>query len=388
MSKIRIIKASSLYPAYLASFVAAHPGMEPLTSTERAGVLGQDFFAGAGVWKDALEALGDFEVWEIALNAGFVQQAWAAERKIPYGAESWVQDIFLAQCREYRPDVLFALGFDVLTPDFLRRIKQDLPGLRVVSYEGIALAAPRRFSATDLMLSCAEFILEPYRAAGLRCALLPHGFDRRILACIEQRPARYPATFIGSLVLGPNNHQARLRWLDQVARACPVELFLQMDSTARLAASRLKQALKERAAAPLRAAREEVPAVYRLNLGNHGGVFGLRMFQALSDSGLTLNRHIDAAGNHAANMRLFEATGAGVCLLTDWKPNLGEIFEIDREVIAYRSTEECVDKLRFLLAHPAECQAVGRAGQQRTLRDYDSRRATQQLAPLLRDLAA
>ena len=43
-------------------------------------------------------------------------------------------------------------------------------------------------------------------------------------------------------------------------------------------------------------------------------------------------------------MRLFEATGSGACLVTDWKENLGELFEPDVEVVTYRSVAECVKK--------------------------------------------
>jgi hypothetical protein len=48
---------------------------------------------------------------------------------------------------------------------------------------------------------------------------------------------------------------------------------------------------------------------------------------------VALNRHIAAAEGHANNMRLYEATGVGTCLLTDRGSNLGELFEVGREVI-------------------------------------------------------
>src|SRR5205823_6223469 len=58
-------------------------------------------------------------------------------------------------------------------------------------------------------------------------------------------------------------------------------------------------------------------------------VFGIDMYRMLRDSAVSLNTHIDVTGPEAANCRLFEATGAGSCLLTDWKPNLDELFRID-----------------------------------------------------------
>ena len=48
-------------------------------------------------------------------------------------------------------------------------------------------------------------------------------------------------------------------------------------------------------------------------------------------------------------MRLFEATGAGACLITDRKVNLPAMFEPDVEVVTYSSVEECSEKVRYLL---------------------------------------
>ena len=63
---------------------------------------------------------------------------------------------------------------------------------------------------------------------------------------------------------------------------------------------------------------------------SHPPLFGLDMFQGLRDSQVTLNTHIDISPRSASNMRLFEATGAGSCLLTDRKENLDwTLFEED-----------------------------------------------------------
>jgi spore maturation protein CgeB len=99
-------------------------------------------------------------------------------------------------------------------------------------------------------------------------------------------------------------------------------------------------------------------------------VFGLAMFQLMHDSKITLNTHIDASSTSASNMRLFEATGVGTCLLTDWKDNLLQLFEPDQEVVTYRSPEECIEKAQYLLSHERERQAIAEAGQRRTLRDH------------------
>jgi spore maturation protein CgeB len=83
-----------------------------------------------------------------------------------------------------------------------------------------------------------------------------------------------------------------------------------------------------------------------------------------------LNSHLDGTGDWATNQRLFEVTGCGVALLTDRKSNLGELFDIDRECVAYDSAEDCVEKARWLADHPAERAAIAARGQRRTLTDH------------------
>jgi spore maturation protein CgeB len=99
-------------------------------------------------------------------------------------------------------------------------------------------------------------------------------------------------------------------------------------------------------------------------------LYGVEMFTAIRDYAVTLNIHIDMAGTDAGNCRLFEVTGAGGCLLTDWKENLTEMFELDHEVVVYRSHEECLEKARWLLEHPSERNAIACAGQARVLREH------------------
>jgi spore maturation protein CgeB len=98
---------------------------------------------------------------------------------------------------------------------------------------------------------------------------------------------------------------------------------------------------------------------------------------------LTLNKHIDVSEGYANNMRLFEATGMGACLVTDWKDNLAEFFEPAKEVVAYRSTEECIDLLRYFRSHETERAAIAAAGHARCLAEHRYERRMTQLVDIL-----
>jgi spore maturation protein CgeB len=94
------------------------------------------------------------------------------------------------------------------------------------------------------------------------------------------------------------------------------------------------------------------------------------MFQILCDSKMTLNIHADSSPQFASNMRLFETTGVGTCLITDWKENLPELFVPDKEVVTYRNAQECAEKMKWLLDHPQERAEIAAAGMARTLREH------------------
>ncbi|MGB9890336.1 MAG: CgeB family protein [Anaerolineae bacterium] len=70
-------------------------------------------------------------------------------------------------------------------------------------------------------------------------------------------------------------------------------------------------------------------------------------------------------------MRLFEGTACGALVLTDAVANgLDELFEIGREIVAYRDDVELLDKVAYYLAHEEEREAIARAGQRRTIREH------------------
>ena len=94
------------------------------------------------------------------------------------------------------------------------------------------------------------------------------------------------------------------------------------------------------------------------------------MFRQLRASRVALNTHIDISTHSASNMRLFEATGVGACLLTDWKENLCELFEPDAEVVAYRDAGGVRREGEVSARARVARREIAAAGQRRTLREH------------------
>jgi hypothetical protein len=78
-------------------------------------------------------------------------------------------------------------------------------------------------------------------------------------------------------------------------------------------------------------------------------------------------------------LRDFEAPMCRTCYLTGYTDELSEFYEIGKEVDAYRSPEELIDKCRFYLGHPEAAERLREAGFQRARRDHTWIRRFEQL---------
>ena len=115
-------------------------------------------------------------------------------------------------------------------------------------------------------------------------------------------------------------------------------------------------------------------------------LFGLELYEKMHASKLSFNYHSEPAKGTVDNMRLFQATGVGSCLVTDSGSNLSNLFEPEIEVVTYSSMEECLEKVRYLRDHPDVRQSIARAGQRRTLKDHTATERYGELESLLVDL--
>ena len=399
---MKLVYFTTLYPAYLEQFYARHPGLEQRAWAEQHDALDRDAFGWIGVWPRALAPLG-YEVMEVLLNAEALQRAWNAGRP-GAGDHADLEAIALAQVRAFAPDVLW---YDHDDDMLLARLRATAPSIRLVlGWVGSWVPEGRSWQGTDLALSCAPESVEALRARGVRADLLHHGFDERVLSGLEQRPPRHDVTFIGQI--GSPLHVHRERLLEALRREVDVTLFspsgqggpwARPRAQARRAVYAGVRALqrigvpdgllrripvvKQAAAWPM-APRAPLPGALRRAL--RPARFGLEMYQTLRDSRICLNVESGSTTRHSSNMRLFEATGVGSCLLTDRTEGLSGLFEPEREVATFGDPKECVDRIRWLLAHPQEREAIARAGQARTLREHTYALRARRLDSLVREM--
>jgi len=164
-------------------------------------------------------------------------------------------------------------------------------------------------------------------------------------------------SFIGSV---SPDHRQRIALLEAVARRYDLRLW-----------GTLPQSLSARS--PLRQCFQ-------------GEVWGTDMYQVLRRSRITLNSHIDLAGEEAGNMRLFESTGVGAFLLTDFKRNLDTLFAPDREVAVWHTVDDCLDAIGRYLRDDEARTGIAKAGQMRTTTQHTYRHRAGEILAQVQEL--
>jgi spore maturation protein CgeB len=74
------------------------------------------------------------------------------------------------------------------------------------------------------------------------------------------------------------------------------------------------------------------------------------------------------------NARLFEATGCGAAVLTEYRPVVPELFTIEDEVLVFHNFDELVDQAKRLLNDVGLSAALGDAATRRAHRDHSYER--------------
>ncbi|MDC0857711.1 glycosyltransferase [Rickettsiales bacterium] len=69
-------------------------------------------------------------------------------------------------------------------------------------------------------------------------------------------------------------------------------------------------------------------------------------------------------------LRDFEAPACKICYITEYSEELEEFYEIDKEILCYKSKEELLDKIKFCLENDSFREQIAKAGFQRVIKDH------------------
>jgi spore maturation protein CgeB len=369
---MKILVVDTYYPAFLAALYKKQPELSSGTYETQLAVLLEQCFGTSDFYSRHLNEIGN-TANDLVVNCVPLQTAWAKEAgngfssifmrippkafRIPvfgnlFAALPGLLDVALAQIREIKPDVVYCQDLSFFPPDVLAQIRKEVK--LVVGQIACPLPPDVFLAGYDLILTSFPHFVPRLKAKGIASEYFRIGFDTKIIEKLGKIEKDVEVSFVGGI---SRHHHKAIPVLEYLALKTPIQFFGYGADTL----------------------DRNSPITSR----HHGEVWGLDMYRALARSRITLNRHINVAENNANNMRLYEATGMGTLLITDLKDNLGELFEIGKEVVAYSSKEEAAELINHYIAHPDEAAAIAKAGQARTLSEHTYKHRMEELNLIL-----
>ena len=299
---------------------------------------------------------------DLIVNCINLQKKWAQENKlnfsdmrlkiphkffkIPLIAKGFtilpaLYDIAISQINYFKPDILYCQDLSFFSGDVLKEIKEQTKIKLLVGQIACPLPQKSFLKPFDLILTSFPHFVEKLNSQGIKSHYFKIGFDKRNLSKIKNNKRDINFSFVGGI---SRHHKSALKTLDYLVSNQNLQIYGY--------------------------GANKLPLNSSIRKNHFGEKWGLDMYEILSRTKISFNRHIDVSMNNANNMRLYEATGMGSLLLTDMKDNLNKLFEIDKEIVTYSSKEEASEKANYLIKNPHKASQIALAGQTRTLKDH------------------
>jgi spore maturation protein CgeB len=109
----------------------------------------------------------------------------------------------------------------------------------------------------------------------------------------------------------------------------------------------------------------------------------LREYACRSKINLCITRGAHASVYASSSSRPFELASMNCCIVANPYDGIEEWFEPGKELIVVRSTDEAVDRYRYLLSHDTERRAMAQAAYERVLKEHTFRHRARQLVGII-----
>ena len=358
---------------------------------------------------------------EVFSDARILQKTWARENQVSYGAD-WSTDILVAQLQHWKPEVLFFQDIHSLPLQIRLTIKELVPEIRLKVIQKGYPGETSDLSDADLLFVSSPILLQRY--SQLKPTLLYHSFNlspEQVEGLNGTEPYEPETCRAGFAFFGQVRVPELRYWmLRQLLLRTEIRAWIQEDpiSQERLShwfrnrgvwynlrygflvnllgdyqpSAELRKFFPERLDRLFRYVerldentaqkKKSIDGVWpkwvvpRKTLSDEfpsrtqRPVYGVDYYKKLLYSDVVFNCHADEARETVDNMRMFEVTGLGRCLLTDKGSNLASLFEEGVEMVTYSSLDEAIENAQYLLENDSVRVEIAKAGQKRTLKEH------------------
>ncbi|MGB5920017.1 glycosyltransferase family protein [Arcobacter sp.] len=338
----KFLRIGKIYPQFIQDLYRNKTELKNKSYQQQFEYIMNNFFGTADSWEYYLKKL-NYETNQVVFNALTLQDTWAKEHNIK---KSGIELLY-EQIKYYKPEILFIQVASIVNDDFLIRIKKQIKELKLIIIHKSAPITTEELKImahADIVLTATEGFRDYFEKQGINSSLIRHAFDPRVLNHINKYKEKInEIVFSGNIINQVDFHNKRLEL---------IESFLNDPSLNLTIYGKIKNSY-----------------TYKQHILNQER-FGINYYNTLTKYSICLNSHIDIAENYAGNMRMFESTGVGTCLLTDNKSNISKMFLDEEEIVTYNSKNDAIEKAKFLLNNPSISAEIALKGQKRTLKEH------------------
>jgi hypothetical protein len=243
----------------------------------------------------------------------------------------------------FKPDVLFIREPCNIDGEFFHRFRDRC---LVVSFIGCSTDHPQHWNPhrNDVIFTLTDEYLNFFKAQGIETHRFEYGVDARVYEELKGCPKEFGCTFVG--YLGQPHQSRKTEFLETVAGQADFQWW----------------GVKGPAI-------HKYPALERTWRGETAGIDMLKIYR---QSKVVLNDYADFHLGAGVNMRTTEVLNVGTCLLTRQAPNLAFLGDL-QAIATFKDTEDCVTKIRHLLAHEEERERIAAKGLQVALERFNYR---------------
>lgn len=378
---LKLLTISSLYQGNLSLFYKNFTDTGGLSYEDHCKLLLNEITEFAGSYYRGFRKAG-INAECIIANDKILQDKWRTEN----GGKSYDDCKTLSeQVINVKPDILWIENLGFTDAVWLQEIRKKVKSIKLIIVYHCSPFRPgyhERLKYVDFIITCTPGLKNYIDGLGFCSYLVYHGFDNEILTRIENSEILHHNNLIfsGSLSTGPGYHGSRIDLIERILlEGIDITLYADLEKNYRIKAKQTLYALNEllkkigmenltKKVSFMQYGSAKIRSYSDILLRKtNEPVFGLEMYSVFRASKIVLNHHADISGDYAGNMRLFEVTGVGSCLLTDNKSNMKDLFVPDIEVVTYDSIDDCIEKVIWLFDNEKERVGIASAGQKKTL---------------------
>lgn len=265
-------------------------------------------------------------------------QKWFKENNIEELDYSYEQKL-LIQIAFYKPDILYIHELVLFNSNFYKKIRFLLPNTIIIGWS-CSPSVRTNYSMlhlVDLVYTCSRNTVDILKQNNINVKYLSHVFDSSKFTK-NYNKNKYDVVFAGTIDRKEYPSRNKLL-LYLIKKGIKISIFGNCKDP-------------------------------QLKRYTHPSIYGKEYYNILNQSKIVLNKHILDDTDFSGNIRLFETTGIGTFLLSDYKKDMKTKFNIKDEVILYKNKYDATVKIKKYLKNNIKREKIASKAKWKTMRKY------------------